>query len=486
MGFNLSKLLAQAEGMKSIQPVVASSGLLGIGQTPDISGAPSAYTITPGEAVGSGDAQYWTQDTYTPNQAYLDYINARQGAAPSATAQWVPASFYNADSASVNPGSSGNPWAVSGGFWNEPDPDGSGWGSQLSSGLKDFAASPVAPIIAAMVTGGLSGLGDGAAGAAASEGSGLAAAGNAAAAPISVGAADLSALAIPADLSAQVAAAAGSGGINSGLLAAAQQAAAPITAGGADFGLLGAIPADLSAQVAAAAGAGAGVGSGLAQAMQQASQPITVSGLTSAEQAAMMSTPQIGAASAVPSVFNAAADSQAASSQLGITGSQAASAATVPTTVNLVNAGGTMATAGGLAGATSQAAQALRDATASSELGGTAASQLGSQAASALSSAGSGIGTAAQWLKENPTLGRLLFAGGSALLNTLGSGSSSTGSTGTKTYGAPVQWSSSPTALNQGLLSGGLLGQNVKQIQPQMPTGLLGNPDSGAWRYLKG
>src|SRR5574337_1330044 len=46
----------------------------------------------------------------------------------------------------------------------------------------------------------------------------------------------------------------------------------------------------------------------------------------------------------VPSVFNAAQDSQLANQQLGITGDQAAAAATAPSGVNLTNAGGEMAT----------------------------------------------------------------------------------------------------------------------------------------------
>lgn len=45
-----------------------------------------------------------------------------------------------------------------------------------------------------------------------------------------------------------------------------------------------------------------------------------------------------------PSVFNAAQDSQLANQQLGITGDQAAAAATIPNTVDLTNAGGTMST----------------------------------------------------------------------------------------------------------------------------------------------
>ena len=56
---------------------------------------------------------------------------------------------------------------------------------------------------------------------------------------------------------------------------------------------------------------------------------------------------------AAPPYTTAAADSQLASSQLGITGAETAGAATIPTSVNLTNAGGSMLTGAGTYGAAS-------------------------------------------------------------------------------------------------------------------------------------
>ncbi len=91
------------------------------------------------------------------------------------------------------------------------------------------------------------------------------------------------------------------------------------------------------------------------------------------------------------------------------------------------------------------------------------------------------IGSAAQWMKDNPTLGRLLLSGVSGLLSGSGGGSASTPQTPS---GPPVQWNSN---LQQGLLS------PVQQYAPppvvqNRPAGLLaqGYANDGAWRYLGG
>lgn len=166
------------------------------------------------------------------------------------------------------------------------------------------------------------------------------------------------------------------------------------------------------------------------------------------------------AASAAPSVFNAAADSQAYNQAAGITGQQAASAATVPSTVNLTNAGGTMGTAGGLQGLL--------------QTGG----QMASDALGAVKDVASPTW---QFLKDNPTLGRLLLGGATSLLSGAGGGSS--GGSGASTPVNPIKWNSS---IQQGLLA------PVQQYAPdaiqQRPSGLLaqGNAGAGAWRFLGG
>jgi len=95
----------------------------------------------------------------------------------------------------------------------------------------------------------------------------------------------------------------------------------------------------------------------------------------------------------------------------------------------------------------------------------------------------------AEWMKANPTLGRLLFSGGTSLLSAMG-GSGSTGSASSGAGSLPgsngpaKQWTS---PIQQGLLS------PVKQYTPQpitqlRPQGLLaqGQANDGAWRFFGG
>jgi hypothetical protein len=98
-----------------------------------------------------------------------------------------------------------------------------------------------------------------------------------------------------------------------------------------------------------------------------------------------------------------------------------------------------------------------------------------------LDSAMGAAGTAGQWMKDNPMLGKLLMSGGMSLASAGGGGSSAPAP---KTYGPAQQWSS---PIQQGLLS------NPQQINPaaitqQRPAGLLaqGQQNDGAWRFLGG
>lgn len=94
---------------------------------------------------------------------------------------------------------------------------------------------------------------------------------------------------------------------------------------------------------------------------------------------------------------------------------------------------------------------------------------------SALGSAGS----AASWMKENPTLGKLLMSGGMGLLSSSGGGG---GGAPAPTYGPAQQWSS---PIQQGIQS---TPQQMSPAAIQRPQGLLaqGQQNDGAWRYLKG
>lgn len=449
----LSKALTEKEGTKSI------GGLL---STADAPAKPTVnpyqlYTVTPGVAENQGESTGWAPDTYTVNQQYLDWINNNKGAAPSATAYWMPAS---ATSYSGESGPSSPP-TLAGGFWNEPDPDGNGWGSQLSSGLKDFMASPVAMPIIAMATAGT--------GLAANLGGSLGATGNAATALgnglISGG----TTLAAGGSVEDALKNGLLSGGISyggatlldsigatptTGLEAAQQVASGPIDVGGLGADSLAAInnlpnvgvgsslanfvdtpisvgAADLSAL--AKVPEFNAPASGLMQAFQQAQAPIEVGPMSQEAQAAMNATPSIQPSGVVSSVKPDSSPIEA-----GPMSPEAQQAIN-----NTPNVGG-----GGLL--------------------------------DSVKSAGADL---SKWMKDNPTLGRLLLSGAGALLNTVGNGSSGSGGASAPVYGAPVQWNSSPTALGQA--TSGLLAPQVKQLNPQLP-GLLGNPNSGAWRFMKG
>lgn len=86
-------------------------------------------------------------------------------------------------------------------------------------------------------------------------------------------------------------------------------------------------------------------------------------------------------------------------------------------------------------------------------------------------------GGAADWLKANPIMGRLLMSGAGALVS--GVGGSGGGSAAPTNYGPAKQWTS---PIQSGLLSAP---RNVQQVQPG---GLLGGPgvaNSGAWQWRK-
>lgn len=107
--------------------------------------------------------------------------------------------------------------------------------------------------------------------------------------------------------------------------------------------------------------------------------------------------------------------------------------------------------------------------------------QNGGQAASgAVGAVKDAVAPAAQWLKDNQTLGRLLLGGATSLLSSQGGGS---GGASEAPSGPAVQWNSQ---LQKGLLA------PVQQYAPdaiqQRPSGLLaqGNAGDGAWRFLRG
>lgn len=88
-------------------------------------------------------------------------------------------------------------------------------------------------------------------------------------------------------------------------------------------------------------------------------------------------------------------------------------------------------------------------------------------------------GTATQWLKDNPLMGRLLMSGAGALVSGLGGSGGGSAATGSTNYGPAKQWTS---PIQSGLLSAP---RNVQQVQPG---GLLGGPgvaNSGAWQWRK-
>lgn len=87
-------------------------------------------------------------------------------------------------------------------------------------------------------------------------------------------------------------------------------------------------------------------------------------------------------------------------------------------------------------------------------------------------------GTATQWLKDNPLMGRLLMSGAGALVS--GLGGSGGGSSATPTnYGPAKQWTS---PIQSGLLSAP---RNVQQVQPGGLLGGQGVANSGAWQWRK-
>lgn len=88
-------------------------------------------------------------------------------------------------------------------------------------------------------------------------------------------------------------------------------------------------------------------------------------------------------------------------------------------------------------------------------------------------------GGAADWLKANPIMGRLLMSGAGALVSGLGGSGGGSAASGSTNYGPAKQWTS---PIQSGLLSAP---RNVQQVQPG---GLLGGPgvaNSGAWQWRK-
>lgn len=88
-------------------------------------------------------------------------------------------------------------------------------------------------------------------------------------------------------------------------------------------------------------------------------------------------------------------------------------------------------------------------------------------------------GGAADWLKANPIMGRLLMSGAGALVSGLGGSGGGSAASGSTNYGPAKQWNS---PIQSGLLSAP---RNVQQVQPG---GLLGGPgvaNSGAWQWRK-
>jgi hypothetical protein len=180
-----------------------------------------------------------------------------------------------------------------------------------------------------------------------------------------------------------------------------------------------------------------------------------------------------------PQEFRPSIDSQQYNVDAGITGSDAAKAATAPKTVNLPGNGGTMATSGGIQGAADLAAQTLRDATASPDIGGGLLSQAGGLGADAINKAGSALGSAGSWAAQNPMLAKLLLGGAGALLSSQGGNSAAP-----RAPVVPVQWKSPVQGIPQGLLSGVQSGGQSSQYPAAM--GLLGGQqNSGAWRFLR-
>jgi hypothetical protein len=255
-------------------------------------------------------------------------------------------------------------------------------------------------------------------------------------------------------------------GANSGGFASsigANEGAAQLAASVANFAPISQaqIAAMLPEFSVAAGGAAAGgaIGSSIGAnegATQLAASVANMAPPTQAEIMALM--PDAGllgsGAGSAASVFNAAKDSQAASAAAGY--NPATMATGVPSTVDLGSLGGTMGTAGGLQGAFDAAKQVGGD---------------------MLGSAGSAAGSAAAWMAQNPGLAKLLTAGAGGLLGGLGGQQGNAGASA-PVYGAPKSWTGA-SSVDTSLLA------PAQRQQPQGLLNVLGQPNSGAWRFAK-
>lgn len=94
-----------------------------------------------------------------------------------------------------------------------------------------------------------------------------------------------------------------------------------------------------------------------------------------------------------------------------------------------------------------------------------------------LKGAGSG---ALDWMKANPGLAKMLIGGAAGLLGSQGGASGGAA----KQYGPAVQWKSPVAGIPQGLLGGGQSAQSAQGYPAAL--GLLGGqPNAGAWRFLR-
>ena len=171
-------------------------------------------------------------------------------------------------------------------------------------------------------------------------------------------------------------------------------------------------------------------------------------------------------AETAPGVFAPATLSEAAVSSLPTLAAPAA-AATAPTVMSSADKAAMLsgdAYGPGMTGAQTSAYDATLGATGSKTLADAASSVVG---------AGS---TAADWIKANPTLAKMLFSGAGALLSATGGG-------GGNGNGGYVDSGYRPT-----ISRGGFNAQpQARQMAPQPTMGLLthttGQPMSGLWRY---
>lgn len=94
-----------------------------------------------------------------------------------------------------------------------------------------------------------------------------------------------------------------------------------------------------------------------------------------------------------------------------------------------------------------------------------------------LKGAGSG---ALDWMKANPGLAKMLIGGAAGLLGSQGGSSGGAA----KQYGPAVQWKSPVAGISQGLLGGEQSAQSAQGYPAAL--GLLGGqPNAGAWRFLR-